>query len=248
MAEAHVLERVVTAHPLVAGLEVDLRGLVLLGDVVAAVDVDVDAVDRVHGVGEAGEIDVDDVVDLEPGELLDHVERLLRATGRVGGVELVDADARDVHAQVAWDGEQRDPVLVRVDAQQHRRVRTARVALRVEALVRAHDQDRLRIAPLDLAELVLQALQRVVVVESRRDVGEVDEQADGRGGRDRRDDHDRPGGEPRPQAPCAWRLASRLGFVVWLGLGLSGRRGRRGHRRGPRPRRRLLRRPGSQAR
>ena len=71
MAEAHVLERLVAAQPLVAGLDVDLRDALLRGDVVAAVDVDVDAADRVDGVGEAGEVDVDDVVDLEPGEPLD---------------------------------------------------------------------------------------------------------------------------------------------------------------------------------
>ena len=83
MAEAHVLERVVPAHPLVAGLDVDLRGPGFGRDVVAAVDVDVDAADRVHRVGEAGEVDVDDVVDLEPGELLDHLEGLLRTAGSV---------------------------------------------------------------------------------------------------------------------------------------------------------------------
>ena len=63
VAEADVLERVVAAQPLVAGLDVDLRGPRLGRDVVAAVDVDVDAADRVDGVGEAGEVDVDDVVD-----------------------------------------------------------------------------------------------------------------------------------------------------------------------------------------
>ena len=47
---------------------------------VAAVDVDVDAVDRVDGLGEADEVDVDDVVDLQAGELLDRLQR--RASGR----------------------------------------------------------------------------------------------------------------------------------------------------------------------
>ena len=75
VAVADVLERVVAAEALVAGLDVDLRVLVerrrgerVVVEVVA-VDVEVDAVDRVDGVGEPVEVDVDDVVDVEVGEL-----------------------------------------------------------------------------------------------------------------------------------------------------------------------------------
>ena len=132
VAIADVLERVVAAHPLVAGRDVDLR--VLLGGrqaevrvVVVVVDVDVDAVDRVDGVGEAVEVDVDDVVDVvQAGELLDDLQRQLRAPVAVGGVELVDPVAGDVDLQVARDRQDRD--LVGGDPQQDRRVRAARTA------------------------------------------------------------------------------------------------------------------------
>ncbi len=219
MAEAHVLERVVPAHPLVAGLDVDLRGPRFGRDVIAAVDVDIDAADRVHRVGEAGEVDVDDVVDLEPGELLDHLEGLVRTALGVGDVELVDADPGDVDLQVTGDGEQRDRMLVGVDAEQDRGVGAAWVALRVEALVGADDQDRLRGAAVGLGELVAQRGERVVVGEPLGDVGEVEQDAD-RGRRGHRDhDHQRGGQEARPQGLCPGGLAV-VGLVRdRLGLG-----------------------------
>ncbi len=55
---------------------------------VVAVDVDVDAPDRVDGLREALEVDVDDVVDLEAGQVLDRLQRLLDAAVGVGLVEL----------------------------------------------------------------------------------------------------------------------------------------------------------------
>ena len=69
VAVARERERVKPAERLVAGLQVDLRvvlgragvGSVLV--VVAVVDVDVDAADRVDGPGETGEVDVDQMVD-----------------------------------------------------------------------------------------------------------------------------------------------------------------------------------------
>ena len=69
VAVAGIVERVVAAQRLVAGLQVDL--LVVVGGVgvavqVAAVDVDVDAADRVDRAGEAFEVDIDDMVDLDP--------------------------------------------------------------------------------------------------------------------------------------------------------------------------------------
>ena len=127
VAVADVLERVVAAHPLVAGRDVDLGVLVDRRQpdvrvVVVVVDVDVDAADRVDRVGEAREVDVDDVVDVvEAGELLDDLQGQLRPAVAVGGVELVDPVAGDVHLQVARDRQDRD--LVGGDAQQDRRVR-----------------------------------------------------------------------------------------------------------------------------
>ena len=87
VAEAHVVERVLAAQPLVAGLHVDLR--VVLADrqaevrvVVAAVDVDVDAVHDVDRLAEAREVDRDRVIDAEAA--LRRAEQILdRARGQV---------------------------------------------------------------------------------------------------------------------------------------------------------------------
>ena len=53
-----------------------------VGVVVAAVDVDVDAADRVDGADEAEVVDVDDVVDRQAGQFLDHLKGELRARRR----------------------------------------------------------------------------------------------------------------------------------------------------------------------
>ena len=73
VAVAHVVERRLAAQLLVAGLDVDVAycgggqpGILV---VVAAVDVDVDAADRVDDAAEALEVDVDDVVDRDPGSV-----------------------------------------------------------------------------------------------------------------------------------------------------------------------------------
>ena len=115
VAVAHVLQRFFAAEQLVAGLDVDFR--VLLGGrhagvgvVVAAVDVDVDAADRVDGADEAEEVDVDDVVDRQPGQLLDHLQGQLRPAVGVGGVELFGPEAGDFDLEVARDRHHRDRV------------------------------------------------------------------------------------------------------------------------------------------
>ena len=90
VAVAGVVERVEAAERLIAGLDVDLvvvpgAGGGVVAVVVAAVDVDVDAVDLVDRAGEAREVDVDEVVDLEPvgrsaiGQLLDGLQGQLGA-------------------------------------------------------------------------------------------------------------------------------------------------------------------------
>ena len=86
-------------------------------------------------------------------------------------------DPGDRHLEVARDREQRDRVLLGVDAEQDRRIGTARVPRGVQALVRADDQDRLRVAALDLLELVAKRGERVVVAEALGEVGELVEQA-----------------------------------------------------------------------
>ncbi len=165
--------------------------------VVVVVDVDVDAVDRVDGVGEAVEVDVDDVVDVvQAGELLDDRQRQLRAPVGVGGVEPVDPVAGDVHLQVARDRHHRD--LVGRHPEQDRGVGAAELIR--GALVRAEDQDRLRVARIGHLEL---AVNRRQPAKPPRDALQVDEQADRRRGRHRDDDQQRPGHEAGPQAPLA---------------------------------------------
>ena len=67
MAVAHVLERLESAQALIARLDVDLGDPLLGRDEVAAIDIDVDAADRVDRISEPREVDVDDVVDLDAG-------------------------------------------------------------------------------------------------------------------------------------------------------------------------------------
>ena len=67
VAVAHVAERVLVAELLVPGLEVDF-GVVFGADpvdvVVAVIDVDIHAAQRIDDVDEAREVDVDDSVEL----------------------------------------------------------------------------------------------------------------------------------------------------------------------------------------
>src|SRR5204862_868158 len=103
--------------------DVDLRVGVRVVEV-AAVDVHVDAAERVHGLREAVEVDVDDVVDLQSRvELADRAHGQARAAERVGGVELVGAVAGDVDLQVARQRQQGGGALRRVEAHQDHRVR-----------------------------------------------------------------------------------------------------------------------------
>ena len=239
---ARVVERVEPAQRLVARLDVDLlvvllavEGVVLVE--VAAVDVDVDAVEGVDGAGEALEVDVDDVVDLQPvgsrrgpGQLLDRLQGQLGAAVRVGGVQLVGADARDLDAEVARQREEGEGVAVGVDAKQHRRVGEAAealIGLVLRPLVGAEDHDRLRLAALDSRQLVLDAGQRLDLLT---DVLDVVEKARGRGAADGRDDDHGRGEEPRPDREAgspADRLETR-GDRAADGLEARGDRGARG--------------------
>ena len=93
------------------------------------------------------EVDVDVVVDREAGQLLDRLDRQLRAAERVGGVDLVVAVTGDLDLQVARQREQRDS-LAGVEPHDHDRVRArleAELLVAVPA-VGADEQDRLRLA------------------------------------------------------------------------------------------------------
>ncbi len=195
VAEAHERERLAAAEPLVAGLEVD--GRVVLAEArvvveVAPVDVQEDAVQVVHGLDEPGEVDRDVVVDVDAGELVDGLDRTLDAAVGVGLVDLgrarrvpLAADRGD--QQVARERQHRDRLLLRIDADEHQRVRAG-----------------VQLVPVALAPVVAdeQCDRRLVQLG---DVGECRERLD-LGLRLRRDERDRvlapePGaaGEPADQ-------------------------------------------------
>ena len=83
VAVADVVERVGAAQALVAGLHVDRGevggGRAVVAVEVAAVDVGVDALQLVHEAAEAGEVDVDHVVDLDPEHRVQRLDGQWRA-------------------------------------------------------------------------------------------------------------------------------------------------------------------------
>ena len=81
---------------------------------------DRDAADGVDDVHEAAEPDLDVVVDVDAGVLLDGPDQQLRAAEREGGVDLGGAVARDRHQRVAGDRQQQ--VGPAAGVQQHDRV------------------------------------------------------------------------------------------------------------------------------
>ena len=107
VAVADVIQRVTPAQALVAGLDVDRRVVGGHGADVAvevvAVDVGVHAVEPVHERAEAGEVDVDDVVDPDPEHVLQRLDRERGTAVGVRGVELRRALARDCDLEVARD-------------------------------------------------------------------------------------------------------------------------------------------------
>ena len=156
MTEADEVERLLAVQLLVARLEVDLRVAARAADGVdvAVVDVHVDAVQLVDEELEAVEVDRDQVVDVDAGELLDGVERAGRPTRRERRVDAVGRDccrlvvAVDRHDEVAREREQRQRVLLRIGPDEHDRVRPgAGCAERVDpgARVVADDERRRRL-------------------------------------------------------------------------------------------------------
>ena len=107
--------------------------------------VDVDATDRVDQVPEAVEVDERDVIDVEPGQVLDRPQRERRAAELERRVDLGRSVAGDLDPQVARDREEREPVLPGIGADQHDRVGAARVAAPgLGAAVGAEHEDRRR--------------------------------------------------------------------------------------------------------
>ena len=125
-----------------------LEAAVELGDDAAAPVGD--AAERVDQLREVLEVDLDEVVDLDPEVLLDGADRERRPADRVGGVDLVLAVAGDVDDGVARDRERR--VVAAADPHQQDRVRArgladlvrARLLGALRARVGAEDEDRVR--------------------------------------------------------------------------------------------------------
>ena len=138
--EAHVVERLLAAHELVAGLQVD--GLVVRArrHEVLVVDGQVDAAEDVDHVPEPGEVDLDPAVDGQAGDLLEGLDDERRSAVGVGLVHLVETDAGDLDLEVARQREHGDALRLRVEAHEHLRVRAAGIA-EDAVLVGADEQD-----------------------------------------------------------------------------------------------------------
>ncbi len=125
---ADEVERLVAAELLVAGEEVDRGEAEVAAAVVevAPVDVDPDAPDGVDELAEAAEVDRDQVVDGQPGQLADGLEGPLRAARRVGvvdpGAEDRLARAVDLDEEVARERHHRDRLRLRIGTHEHDRV------------------------------------------------------------------------------------------------------------------------------
>ena len=203
MPVAHVLERVQAVELLIARLDVDRRVVARrsVRVVVAPVDVDVDAVERVHRLAEEVEVDRHVVVDLDAEQLAHGLDRKRRAAVRVGVVDLAPAIAGDVDVEVARERQQREHLRLRVDPDQHQRVRVpARVARAVALVVAEYQRDgRLRRRIDHLLELLVGGLE--VRVVRRRDALEPvpDVVGDRSADRDTAHQHDRE--RPAQDAP-----------------------------------------------
>ena len=153
MPVADEVERLVAAELLVAGEEVD-RGVAEVAAAVvevAPVDVHPDAAEGVDELAEAAEVDGDQVVDRQAGELADGLERPLRAARRVGVVdprtERRPAGTVDLNEEVAREREQRDRLRLGVGADEHDRVGARLDVLPLAgAPVVADDERRRRLA------------------------------------------------------------------------------------------------------
>ena len=109
VAVADVLQRLQAGELLVAGLQIDL-GVVagaVVGVQIAPVDIDVDAVERVHRLAEEVEVDRHVVVDLDAEHLAHGLDRERSAAVGVGIVDLARAEPVDVDPEVARQREQR---------------------------------------------------------------------------------------------------------------------------------------------
>ena len=158
-------------------------------------DVDVDPADLVDQRLEVPEVDDDDVVDGQAGEVRDRPDRERGAAELERRVDLVVAVAGDRHAQVARDREVHEPVASGVGAQQHDRVGVLVGGARSErGVVGAEQQDRARVGeqqPVLLGERALRPGRQPLVVAGDAPYDQHEQQ------------HDQPDADPPLPAPAA---------------------------------------------
>ncbi len=225
VAVAGEIERLLPVQLLVAGLQVDhCVVLAAVGVVVevAVVDVHPDPADLGDELLEAAEVDHDQVVDLDPGELLHRLERPLGPAARVGLVDPVAegrlARAMDLDVQVAREREHRDRVRRGVGAHEHERVRAGRIPeldVLEPAVVADHERGRGLVRRRHLVELLLRDLHLrrggVELLHARVQVEVVTacqpQRDHERGGREREEDL---ADEPQ-RAPLGLAIAGHLG-------------------------------------
>ena len=176
VTEADEVERLRAVQPLIARPQVDLRVAALARAAavveVAPVDVHPDAVDLVDELPEAPEIDRDDVVDRDAGQVANGLDCSPRAARRVRGVDPVDergpARATNLHLQVARERQHRDRLAVGVGPHEHQRVGARRgVCTVLLPPVVADDEGCRRLA----GERHLERLERLLHLDRPRSDG-----------------------------------------------------------------------------
>ena len=216
---ADEVECLIAAELLVAGEEIDRGEAEVAAAVVeiAPVDVEPDAPDCVDELAEAAEVDRDQVVDRNAGQLANGLERALGPARRVGVVdpraERRPAGAVDLHEQVARERQHRDRLRVGIGAHEHDRVRARRRSLPLTgALVVADHERRRRLA----GQRDVEPLRRDLDLGRRGDdLGDalVEPEVRTAGGRADRDEEEDSGpcqrrADERPaRAPRRFRLA-----------------------------------------
>ena len=230
VAEAHEVERLLARQPLIARLQVDVGVVVVVRAgvlvVVAPVDVHPDTVQLVDHLLEAVEVDGDQVVDRQRGEVLDRQHGALRPAARVGRVDAVGGDhvadgvrlgraAVDRHVEVAREGEERDGLRLRVGADEHQGVRQRRpVRLDAGAMVVAdHERDRGVVSDRDVQAPRRPNDVRCVRTNARDGLVEVEVGAAGDREHERRDREQRPDQDPAEQPEAGSSRGRRLAIA-----------------------------------
>ena len=189
-APVHVLDSTLEAPPL--PLRAACGGLVRAVETVRADRArhpDVDSPDRVDQLLEAVEVDEDDVVHVQAGQVLDRPQGERGATELVGRVDLREPVLGNLDLKVPRDGEVCESPFARIGAQQHDRVGpVGALPAGAVAAVSPEDEDRRRCRDeqaVALRELPLDAGRNPVVrsADTARD-----RQVAPHGPRDKKDD------------------------------------------------------------